>query len=92
MVTLPEPESGTKRPKLTTPKYGAFAMVLSAKQHKLWLLWKNNGAELSTTDIGLYNGAEFGQSSGFMLSMVKQLESPWNLARMYSKYFRYQYV
>ena len=35
MVTLPEPESGTKRPKLTTPKYGAFAMVLSAEQHKL---------------------------------------------------------
>ena len=28
MVTLPE--SGTKRPKLTAPKYGAFAMVLSA--------------------------------------------------------------
>ena len=45
-----------------------------------WLEWKNNGAELSTTDIGLYNGAEFRQSSGFMLSMVKQLESPWNLA------------
>ena len=40
-----------------------------------WLEWKNNGAELSTTDIGLYNGAEFGQSSGFMLSMVKQLQS-----------------
>ena len=39
-----------------------------------WLEWKNNGAELSTTDIGLYNGAEFRQSSGFMLSMVKQLE------------------
>ena len=38
-----------------------------------WLEWKNNGAELSTTDIGLYNGAEFRQSSGFMLSMVKQL-------------------
>ena len=35
MVTLPEPESGTKRPKLTTPKYGAFAMVLSAEQYKL---------------------------------------------------------
>ena len=49
-----------------------------------WLEWKNNGAE--------YNGAEFGQSSGFMLSMVKQLESPWNLATMCSKYFRYQYV
>ena len=47
-----------------------------------WLEWKNNGAELSTTDIGLYNGAEFGQSSGFMLSMVKQLESSWNLATM----------
>ena len=46
-----------------------------------WLEWKNNGAELSTTDIGLYNGAEFRQSSGFMLSMVKQLESPWNLAK-----------
>ena len=57
-----------------------------------WLEWKNNGAELSTTDIGLYNGTEFRQSSGFMLSMVKQLESPWNLATMCSKYFRYQYV
>ena len=31
MVTLPEPESGTKRPKPTTPKNDAFAMVLSAK-------------------------------------------------------------
>ena len=51
------------------------------------LEWKNNGAELSTTDIGLYNGAEFRQSSGFMLSMVKQLESPWNLATMCSKFF-----
>ena len=39
MVTLPEPESGTKRRKLTTPKYGAFAMVLSAEQYKLWLSW-----------------------------------------------------
>ena len=57
-----------------------------------WLEWKNNGAELLTTDIGLYNGAEFGQSSGFMLSMVKQLEFPRNLATMCSKYFRYQYV
>ena len=57
-----------------------------------WLEWKNNGAELPTTNIGLYNGAEFGQSSGVMLSMVKQLESPWNLATMCSKYFRYQYV
>ena len=47
-----------------------------------WLEWKNNGAELPTTNIGLYNGAEFRQSSGFMLSMVKQLESPWNLATM----------
>ena len=33
MVTLPEPESGTKRSKLTTPKYGVFAMVLSAEQY-----------------------------------------------------------
>ena len=40
MVTLPEPESGTKCPKLTTPKYGAFAMVLSAEQYKLWLSFK----------------------------------------------------
>ena len=57
------------------------------------LEWKNNKAELSTTDIGLYNGAEFRQSSGFMLSMiVKQLESLWNLATMCSKYFRYEYV
>ena len=57
-----------------------------------WLEWKNIGAELSKTDIGLDNGAEFGQSSGFMLSMVKQLVSSWNLATMCSKYFRYQYV
>ena len=57
-----------------------------------WLEWKNNRAELSTTDIGLYNVAEFGQSSGFMLLMIKQLESPWNLATMCSKYFRYRYV
>ena len=57
-----------------------------------WLEWKNNGAELSTTDIGLYNGSEFEQSSVFLLSMVKQLESPWNLATMCSEYFRYQYV
>ena len=44
MVMLPEPESGTKRPKLTTPKYGAFAMVLSAKQYKLWLYMVLRGA------------------------------------------------
>ena len=31
MVTLPEPQSGTKRPKLTTPKNDAFAIVLSTK-------------------------------------------------------------
>ena len=28
MVTLPEPESGTKRPKPTTPKNDGFVMVL----------------------------------------------------------------
>jgi hypothetical protein len=27
----PEPQSGTKRPKLTTPKNNAFAIVLSTK-------------------------------------------------------------
>ena len=31
MVTLPEPESGTKRPKPTTPENDAFVMVLSAE-------------------------------------------------------------
>ena len=31
MVMLPEPESGTKRLKPTTPKNDAFAMVLSAE-------------------------------------------------------------
>ena len=31
MVTLPEPESGTKRPKPTTHKNDALAMVLSAE-------------------------------------------------------------
>ena len=29
-----------------------------------------NGAELLTNDIGIYNGAEFGQNSGFILSMA----------------------
>ena len=28
---VPEPESGTKRPKRTTPKNDAFAMMLSAE-------------------------------------------------------------
>ena len=40
-----------------------------------WLGLKTNVAELLTTDAGLYNGAEFEQSLGFILSMVKQLES-----------------
>ena len=40
-----------------------------------WLGLKNNVAELLTTDPGLYNGAEFEQSLGFILSMVKQLQS-----------------
>jgi hypothetical protein len=31
MVTLPEPQSGTKRLKLTTPKNDAFAILLSTK-------------------------------------------------------------
>ena len=31
MATLPEPESGTKRPKPTIPKNDAFAMVLIRK-------------------------------------------------------------
>ena len=33
MVTLLEPESGTKRPKLTTPKYDAF-VILYLPNHK----------------------------------------------------------
>ena len=36
-VTLPEPESGTKRRKPTTPKNDAFAMPLSAEPLKLGL-------------------------------------------------------
>ena len=31
MVTLSEPESGTKRPKPTIPKNDAFALVISAE-------------------------------------------------------------
>ena len=31
MVTLPEPQSGAKRPKLTAPKNDALAIVLSTK-------------------------------------------------------------
>ena len=40
-----------------------------------WLGLKNNVTQLLTTDAALYNGAEFEQSLGFILSMVKQLES-----------------
>ena len=47
MGTLPEPESGTKRPKLDIPKYDAFAIVLSI--HKRFclsevLIWFRDGA------------------------------------------------
>ena len=31
--------------------------------------------QMQITDAGLQNGAEFGQSRGFTLSMVKQVES-----------------
>ena len=31
IVTLPESQSGANRPKLTTPKNDAFALVLSTK-------------------------------------------------------------
>ena len=34
MVTLPEPQSGTKRPKPTTPKNDAFAIVLSTDKQR----------------------------------------------------------
>ena len=37
IVTLPEPESGTRRPKPTTPKNDAFAMVLSAEPYMIGL-------------------------------------------------------
>ena len=47
MGTLPQPESGTKRPKLDIPKYDAFAIVLSI--HKRFglsevLIWFRDGA------------------------------------------------
>ena len=41
MVTLPEPESGTKRPKLTTPKYGAFALQQLCRNVNLGLRASN---------------------------------------------------
>ena len=47
MVTLPELESGTKRPKPTTPKNDTFAMVL-LPNHKSFsysevLIWFRDG-------------------------------------------------
>jgi hypothetical protein len=39
MVMLPETQSGTKRPKPTTPKNDAFAIVLSTKPYKVWQFW-----------------------------------------------------
>ena len=48
MVTLPEPQSGTKRPKPTTPKNDAFDIVLSTKPYKFGysevLIWFRDGA------------------------------------------------
>ena len=47
MVTLPEPESGTKHPKPTTPKNDAFPMVLSAEPIKaLAILRCLHGSEM----------------------------------------------
>ena len=48
MVTLPEPKSGTKRPKLTTPIYGAFVKVLSTKSFAISevLAWYGDGVQL----------------------------------------------
>ena len=43
MVTLPEPESGTKRPKPTTPKNDALGVVIRK-------------CETPTTDISQENG------------------------------------
>jgi hypothetical protein len=58
-----------------------------------WLGWKNNKAELLTTDMGWQNGAEFGQSCGFTLSMViKQLGSTWIQVKTYLKCAWYNYV
>ena len=36
MVTLPEPESGTKRPKLTTPKNDAFHKSFGYSEVLIW--------------------------------------------------------
>ena len=47
MLTLPEPKSGTKRPKLTTPKNDAFAIVIGVVIGK---------CEISTTNISQENG------------------------------------
>ena len=35
--------------------------------------------KLLTIGIGIHNGVEFGQNSGFILTMIKQLESTSNL-------------
>ena len=47
IITLSEPESGTKRPKPTTPKQDAFAMVLSAEPYRFGysevLIWFKDG-------------------------------------------------
>ena len=45
-----------------------------------------------TVDTGRCNGAEFGQSLGFTLSMVKQLGSSWNLVKTCLKCSWYHYV
>jgi hypothetical protein len=67
MVTLPEPQSGTKRPKLTTPKNDAFA-ICYLPNHKSFrysemLIWFRDGTfgvvigkcEMPSTNISQEN-------------------------------------
>ena len=65
-VTLPEPESGTKRPKPTTPKNDAFAMLLSAKPLKLGLFLSG----LWAMDLG------YGLEMVLLEVVIRKCESP----------------
>jgi hypothetical protein len=52
---VPKPESGTKRPKMTTPRNRTSSMALSTKLLKLHIFWSSYGVE-----NGNFSGGHWG--------------------------------
>ena len=77
MVTLPEPQSGTKRPKPTTPKNDAFAIVLSTKTvQALAILRCLYGSEMVLLGVVIGKGempsTDISQENDYAILIVKR--------------------